>query len=376
MNVRTTRILVFINDFTGNHMPGVESAIYDEYLKLSKKLKLVVLAKDLDEKKYDNITVVEVPKPSKTRFWTLRNVMNFTSSTIKVRHDFDIIFTRMIGSNVLVPAILSKLLFRKKFVMFISGAMKVLKTKENRYNRIIIKLSVILADRLCTHSKYVLDDFESHLGYKINRNKVFFTNHYVDINFFKPLDMDTKDDVIASVGRISRIKGFELLIAAIPFIIENFPNLKIKIIGPIEDEKYYKELNDSIKETHCEKYVEFVGAVARNEITTMLNSARIFVSTSKAIGVSTAIAEAMACGKPVIATGVGSIPERENSGGIIVDRDPHALAQKIIQIMQNDVVEKQMGEMARKLAQEKFSDDFFIRKLLENFQRLHNTDNR
>ena len=65
----------------------------------------------------------------------------------------------MIGLHVLIPAIISKLFFQKKFVMFISGFMQVVKTKDG-FNRLVIQSAVNLVDMICTHSPIVIEDFE------------------------------------------------------------------------------------------------------------------------------------------------------------------------------------------------------------------------
>ena len=214
---RAPRVLVFILWFTGKRA-DVESIIYMEFLKLSKRMKLVVLAKDVYNKIYDNIKVVKVPKTEEP-FWTLRNIIATSLKTIHSRNEFDIVYTRIIGLNYLIPAIISKLFFRKKFVMFISGAMQVIKIKENRFRRPIIKVAVRLADTICAHSPIAIEDFEQHLGSKIETKKLHFLNHYVDIETFKPVDNIKKENIIISVGRISREKGFELLIKRVPYIV-------------------------------------------------------------------------------------------------------------------------------------------------------------
>ncbi len=341
---------------------GVESVIYKEYLKLSKRMNLVVLAKHSNDKTYDNIKVVKIPK-MKQLFWIIRNIFAFSLKTIYNRSEFDTVFTRMIGLHVLIPAIISKLFFQKKFVMFISGSMHVVKTKENRFNRLVIKFAVNLADMICTHSSIVIEDFEQHLGKKIETKKLHFLNHYVDIEAFKPASNFNKENIVITVGRIQRIKGFEFLIKAVPYIIKQIPDVKIKIVGPIQEQNYYEELCNLAKKKNCLKYIEFIGGIPNDELANLLVKSKIFVSTSKAIGVSTVIAEAMSCGIPVISTTKGSIPTMNNkSTGFIVSTEQE-LAMKTIELLKNEKLRDTVAINSRLLIKEKFSESYFIEKL-------------
>jgi len=348
-------------DFTGKQQ-GVEAIIYKEYLKLSKRMNLVVLTKLYNNDTHKNIKIVKIPSTKKP-FWTLRNTIAFTLRTIKSRNEFDIVFTRMIGPHILIPAIISKLLFRKKFVMFIGGAMQVIRSKKNCFIRPIIKIAVGMADEICTHSPVVIEDFEQHMGGKIKQKKIHFLNHYVDIEKFKPQNNGEKENTIISIGRISRIKGFELLIKTVPYIVEEINNFKIKIVGPIQDQDYFQELTDLSKKGNCQKHIEFVEGVSHDDLVKLLNQSKIFVSTSKAIGVSTAIAEAMSCGIPVISLAKGSIPTMDGKiTGFIINSEQE-LAFKIIELLKNKKLRDEIANNSRTLIEKKFSESYFIEKL-------------
>ena len=152
---------------------GIESVIYKEYLKLSKRTKLIVLAKHVDNTNLDNMKIIEIPKTRKP-LWKIRNIIAFSLKAIRARNEFDIVFIRMIGLHVLIPAIVSKLFLRKKFVMFISGSMQVIDKKENLFRRPIIKIATKMADSICTHSPVVIEDFEHHLGNKLETKNFIF----------------------------------------------------------------------------------------------------------------------------------------------------------------------------------------------------------
>jgi len=361
------RILVFAMNFSGNKIAGVESAIYDEYVELSKKMNLIVLAKNAHDNLLENIKIIRVPR-NHPPYWTLKNTLSFTRKMLKVRNDFDVVYTRLMGYHLLIPAIIAKIFFRKKFVMFISGSMKVLPVKENWLNRPVIKIALRLADKICNHSQASLEDLELHVGKRISRQKIIFLNHFVDSNKFRPDNSIQKKNHVICTGRIDPIGNFEALIESIPHIVKEIPELKIKIIGPAVDKIqkiYLKKLNELIKTMKVEKHIEFTGSVPRECLVEWYNSALIFVSTKKAVGISTSIVEAMSCELPVITTGKGSLPQSDNNlkNGILVEENPRKISENIIKLLQNEELRKQIGREARKTVIAKYDKDYFIGKL-------------
>jgi len=365
--LKSFRVLVFTSILKGTNGANVFSAHYKEYVALSKKVKLILMTPNPHEINTPTIRIipVRISKGMPTKF---KNALRFVFAMIKIRQEFDIVFTRMMGNHYLIPAIVAKLFFRKKFILFISGAGKVFKIKENKFNRQVVKIALALADKVGTHSPIVIDDFEFHLGYQINKKKLFFLNHYVDINKFSPTKINVTENVVISTGRIVPIKGIEILIQAIPHILKKTRGIKIKIIGPHPGKKYYDKMLNLVKSLGCEDEVEFVGPIPHNKISEWLNKGKVFVSTSKAIGVSTSIAEAMACGLPVVSTSPGSIPSIDKEycpNGYIIPAEPVLIADKISDLLNDDVLRQKISKNSRMTAQIKFNGTTFIEKLYQ-----------
>jgi len=181
------------------------------------------------------------------------------------------------------------------------------------------------------------------------------------LNAISPTDKTSSTNKIS--GLTSRVKGFEFLIKAVPYIVEQIPDIKIKIVGPLQDQKYYQELVDLAKKERCEKYVEFVGGITHSELVNLLVKSKIFTYTSKALGGSTVIAEAMSCGLPVISTSKGSDITLDNKiAGFIVSTEQE-LALKAIELLKNEKLRDEIATNARILSEEKFSESYFFEKL-------------
>jgi len=199
-------------------------------------------------------------------------------------------------------------------------------------------------------------------------------NQAVDINLFKPIASFHEENTILCVARIHPEKGIEDLIHATPIIFKKFPNIKIKIIGRVDDKNYLKKIQKLIKELDCIQNIEFVGPIAHNDLVKWYNLCKIFVLTSKTEEQSIVTLEAMACGKPVVVTKVGALPEfiEDGSNGFLIDlKQPEELAEKITFLMNDEELRKKIGIQARNTIVEKFSWEHYISKLTDIFHNIN-----
>ncbi|MDD5016377.1 MAG: glycosyltransferase family 4 protein, partial [Atribacterota bacterium] len=136
--------------------------------------------------------------------------------------------------------------------------------------------------------------------------------------------------------------------------------------GP-EKEKLIRLVN----ELGISERVIFLDWMKNDELPALLNSADIFVYPSTPFGgweeqFGYAMAEASACGVPVVATQTGSISEviKNGQSGILVDpNSPDQLAEAINKVLSDDNLKKQMGEHGRKYIIENFSHQVVASKI-------------
>ena len=358
-----------MGDFRGSVNSDLSAHRYDEYTRLSKKIKLIILARKIGQDCPENVRVIIIPPVSKP-FWILKDLIVYTKTLVKYRKEFDIVFARVLTYHSLVPAIIAKIFFKKKLVVWIASEAHAIKNKENRFYRPIIKISLKLADKIGAFSEDQFNVFEKHIGH-INKNKVFYQNRDIDVAVFKP-NGNVSDNIILNVGRIIPIKGIKFLIKAIPLVVEKIPDIKLKVVGRIEDQNYYQEVKKLISELKVKDFVDFVGPVPHNTIVNYYKSSKIFVNTSRAVGVSSAIVEAMACGLPVVSTSKGSIPylERYKYNGFKVKENPLSIAQKIILLLKDESLREKVSKASRRTILENFEGNVFVDKLYSIFKEL------
>ncbi len=187
------------------------------------------------------------------------------------------------------------------------------------------------------------------LGIEGIENKLSVTYNAVDVERFRPdqkstfkeeLKIDPQKPVILFVGNLVWQKGVEYLIRAKEFLSEE---AEIVIVG---NGPLFEELK-GIVEFEKMKGIKFTGA--RSDIENIMPAADVFVLPSLSEGRPTVLLEAMASGKPVVATNVGGIPEIVNKEiGILVNpEDPVGLAEAINKILQDKDLKEKMGKAAR-----------------------------
>jgi L-malate glycosyltransferase len=155
--------------------------------------------------------------------------------------------------------------------------------------------------------------------------------------------------IVLSVGRISKIKGFDLVIKAISSVDNK--NIEYWIVGDGPEKNHLIGLSEKL---NCSEKVKFLGIKDRTELRQIYHSSTIFCLPSYNEGMSNALLEAMTTGLPVIVTNVGGTNELVSGNGIVVEKgDPLAISEAIKEILSNDETYNQMSDKSVEIASQK-----------------------
>ena len=129
--------------------------------------------------------------------------------------------------------------------------------------------------------------------------------------------------IIVSVGHLSPRKGFQRVIRVLPALLKTQPNLRFVIVGGEGAEASNKAALEALVDTlGLREHVLFAGAQPPARVAEWLNAADAFVLASDYEGCPNVVLEALACGRPVVASRVGHVEHMVPSyAGILVD-DP------------------------------------------------------
>lgn len=146
--------------------------------------------------------------------------------------------------------------------------------------------------------------------------------------------------------------GLKQLIKALKNIRCTYPNA---ILIATREGKYTDELREFAKKEGLEDAVIFTGDVDNPYVP--LSVCDIYTHISFGEGLPIALLEAMACGKPIIASPAGGIPEAIEDGknGLLVEPDEVKIAEKVVYLLENKEKAKDIGIKAKKTAEDRFS---------------------
>jgi L-malate glycosyltransferase len=130
-------------------------------------------------------------------------------------------------------------------------------------------------------------------------------------------------------------------------------------------------LERQIREHRLEKHVLLAGF--RPDVLSLHKAFDIFVMSSLTEGLGTSLLDAMACGKPIVATTAGGIPEvvvDGETGCLVAPRDHEGMARAIVSLLKDEALRRRMGEAGRTRARVHFSAERMVQDTLRVYQRV------
>jgi glycosyltransferase involved in cell wall biosynthesis len=176
--------------------------------------------------------------------------------------------------------------------------------------------------------------------------------------------------VLLTVGRLERRKGVDVLLRAMPRVWQRFPDAQVRLIGN-EGDLSRGDLLAMVPADNREQIV-FPGFLERDQLVKEYQHATIYIAPTQYETFGYTVLEAMACGRPVISTQVGAIPELVDDGktGLLVPwNDPTELAEAIIKLLDDPASAARMGAAGREKASNDFALETIVQRNLDSYQR-------
>jgi L-malate glycosyltransferase len=174
--------------------------------------------------------------------------------------------------------------------------------------------------------------------------------------------------VVGNVAALVPHKGQRHLIEAAALVVQKVPDARFVIAGEGE---LRPQLERQIKDHHLEKHVFLTGF--RPDVLSVHKGFDVFVMSSVTEGLGTSLLDAMACGKPIVATTAGGMPEVVADGrtGLLVPpRDHDALAAAIVRLLTDDAARAAMGAAGLERVRALFSAERMVQDTLAVYRRV------
>lgn len=180
----------------------------------------------------------------------------------------------------------------------------------------------------------------------------------------------TASSSLVAIGHLKRRKGYDVLIEAMDRVREAVPDVELDVFGkgPLES-----ELREQVRRLGLEEHVTFRGYVDQSVLKEYLDDARAFVHPSRSESFSLVRLEAMANGCPVVVSNTDGTAEmvRDGTDGYIVPPEsPEPLAERIVEILSDVELAREMGRNARQQVEQKYDWQLIADQYVDVYESL------
>lgn len=189
----------------------------------------------------------------------------------------------------------------------------------------------------------------------------------------RELGLGSADPVLVHVGRLAREKGQRYLIPMMRHVVERWPRTALLLVGEGDERR---EIDTRAQSLGLDRSVVLAGT--RSDVPEILALADVFCFPSEpGEGLGLALLEAMAAGKPVVASDVPALAEvvaDRRSGFLVPVGDSEALAAAVLDLLAHPDRGRAMGRAGRTIIEELFSAERAVARLVAIYRAVLETE--
>jgi glycosyltransferase involved in cell wall biosynthesis len=194
----------------------------------------------------------------------------------------------------------------------------------------------------------------------------------VDPDHFPPVEAEPDVPTVSWAGRVDPIKDIETLLRAFALVRQRVPEARLRLFGgaaPGNGQRYLDRCQALAEQLGIGGATTFEGRVAN--IRDAYVAGHVVVLSSISEGFPYTVIEAMSCGRPCVATDVGGVAEAVAETGVVVPpRDPAAMADACVQLLEDPALRTRLGTAARARVLTYFTVDQAISTFGELYRAL------
>jgi len=231
--------------------------------------------------------------------------------------------------------------------------------------------SIENADGITAVARYLAEAAHDRLGIK---QDISVVPNFVDSDAFSPAPHEAVENlgdrqiVIAHVSNFRPVKRVQDLVAAMEIVVKEAEDAQLILVGDGPERQRVELLVDKLG---LRRNVLLTGY--RRDVVDFLRCSDTLVLCSEIESAPLTLLEGMSSGLPVIATGVGGVPEivaDGRNGFLVPPKSPGALAEKILELASDKELRLRMGEEARRTVLERFTADKVVPKYEEIYRSV------
>jgi len=378
-----SRVITFVRRIAGLLEPSLESEFFEEFSRLSRYVDELIVVSDIVDLQTNKFKIHRAGTIRIPKIYGFTKILSYCWAVFKHRKSIDVIYVRTFSPPETAALWFGKRILRKKTLLLLPSTWFFEPPSlKNRLYKWILRKAVYAADLVILYTPLMLPEIKGYFP-KLSEDRVRYLHNAVDVERFAPGNPDEKiirkyieskrEKLLLYVGRISRKKGVLDLVKAFSIVAREEPETILALAG--REEKWYAEkVKGLIKELGIQDLVTFLGPIPNKDIVHLMRACDLFVYASiGGEGIPRAILEAMACGRPVVATRVAGIPEavRDDETGYTVNVGDHeGFAKKVLKLLRDEELRDKLGRNARNLVEREFNYEHILPKLVEMINEL------
>lgn len=330
---------------------------------------------NLRKKNYPKVYIVGVPYKyrSNTYIRTLNHIfmqLRISFKLLRLAKSVDIWIFFLDSHALLLPVVTAKLM-RKKIIFALTASL----TKSAKLTGDTLANVLVCSEAINYKLSTIITIYSPNLTKEWNlekyKDKICIAHeHFLDSDKFKiKKKFDERENLVGYIGRLSEVKGVLNFVNTIPEILKERSEIKFLIGG---DGELRDKVEEYIDTENLNNNVELTGWIPHDELPDHLNDLKLLIIPSYSEGLPNIMLEAMACGTPVLASPVGTIPDviKDGETGFIVkDNSPACIAETVMRALEHPDLEG-IVENARAMVEQEFTYEAAVeryRKILEGF---------
>jgi glycosyltransferase involved in cell wall biosynthesis len=250
----------------------------------------------------------------------------------------------------------------KPFVLTLHGGN--LPSFSNKWPQRVRRLLNSAAAVTCP-SPFLLEKFHNF------RNDLILMPNPLEVSSFPFVHRENPKPNLIWLRAFHEIYNPELAPRVIDIVRKIFPDVCLKMGGPVKDESSFLKMKKVAKELAVEDRIEISGAISRGNIAGFLNQGDIFLNTTYFDNTPVSLIEAMACGLCIVSTDVGGIPYLLKDGHnalLVPANDAQSMSVAVTQLLREPGLASRISKNARTAAEK-----FDWSKIMPHWESLFQT---
>jgi len=302
-----------------------------------------------------------------------RSYISLIKQMVQVIRENDITIVQTHGFKPTFLGFFARIFCKIKWICFMHGT-----TNEDFKVRFYNFIDNFLQQ--AAHKTVIVSEAQRNVLYGgSNTNRVKVLHNAVDLECPMPVSIGAQSvrekfnipkecKILVAVGRFSPEKGMDVLLDAFALLVQQIDNIHLLLVGEGQERL---ALEAQVERLALKGMVHFAGYTKTPG--DYVTEADILALSSRSEGIPNAVLEAMAMGKPVVASAVGGVPEIVEdgiSGLLFPPNEPHLLAEALIEVLTDENLSRGLAVAGRRRVQESFSIKARVVKLQNFYQAV------